>query len=76
MSISCDAPTIQYDPACDHGADPVEHALYIVADNVAKHTMSGKFWDCQDACWQEALTEARTILRAEIARARHDTIAD
>lgn len=66
--IPCNAPVIQYDPDCDHDSDPIEKALYIVADNVAKHTMTGKHWDCQDSCWQEALTQARTIIRAQMRK--------
>lgn len=54
---------IKYDPDCDHDADPIEKAMYIVADNILKHLQTAKPWDCQDACWLEALTEARKILK-------------
>lgn len=62
----CKAPVIQYDPDCDHDSDPIEKALYIVADNIVKHTMTGKHWDCRDTCWLEALEEARAIIRNEL----------
>ena len=58
----CQAPAMGRDASCDHDSNELERALYIVADNVAKHTMSGKFWDCIDECWLEALAEAKQIL--------------
>lgn len=68
--LKCDAPIIMYDPECDHESDPIEKALYIVANNVLKHLQTAKPWDCWDSCWQEALNEARGIIYQEIENAR------
>lgn len=62
MKDNCEAPQLGRDPDCDHESDPVERALYIVADSVARHTMSGKWWGCNDSCWLEDLARARAIL--------------
>ena len=49
-------------PSCDHDSDPVDRAIYILADNLLKHFQTAKHWDCADSCWLEAVTEARAIL--------------